>query len=197
MGQIRRSVFLGIHDSLDRRTYTPEALPSETDCYWALSFHRGTVCAQHVLLFSFSGGRSELLKGNFILRIGPNDQVRNVVFQARPHVRTSPWDDHPVSLGDSPGNTAVNAGASEVRPISEVQMLRSDGLSQSTAGHQNAGTFEHVINLGDFGLLRNGRERRSLGAKDAELSNPVASSVDDADRTIAIAVARRFLQELL
>src|ERR1700688_3260036 len=89
--------------------------------------------------------RSSLLQWNFLVGIGPNNQVRNVSFGTRPAVRHAAGDNDHVALDEPSRHSALNAVAPEVRPISESRWPRLRRLFQCSAGHQHSGALQHDI----------------------------------------------------
>src|SRR5712691_4615880 len=68
--------------------------------------------------------RPKLLQWEFLVGIGPDDQVGNVSFETRPPMWHASGDDDHIALGESTGHAALNALAPAVRPISEIRWPR-------------------------------------------------------------------------
>src|SRR5437899_6645602 len=83
--------------------------------------------------------RRRLLQREFLVGIGPNNQIRNVAFGTRPAVWHPAGDDDHVALGDSARYAAVDAFACDVGPISQIRWPWRCRFSQTTAGHQHPG----------------------------------------------------------
>ena len=104
---------------------------------------------------------------------------------------------HHIALGDAPRHAAVNAFACDVGPISQIRWSRRGWLSQGAAGHQHPSAVQHVVDLGDVGLVHGRVGRGALRPENAKYADAVASGVHHAYGPIAIAIVRRILDKRL
>src|SRR5947209_20620890 len=81
--------------------------------------------------------RRRLLQREFLVGIGPNNQIRNVAFGTRPAVWHAAGNDDHIALGDSARYAAVDAVAADVGPISQIRWALRGWLSPGPAGPQH------------------------------------------------------------
>src|SRR6266481_2337663 len=141
--------------------------------------------------------RPKLLQWEFLVGIGPDNQVGNVCFETRPPMWHAAGDDDHIALRESTLHAALNAGAPGVRPISEIRLPRRQRFSQRTTGRQHSGAFQHVVGLGDVGLMHGRGGWSVFRPKNAINTDAVASGVDNTDGSIAVSIARRIFYERL
>src|SRR5207249_3552445 len=142
-------------------------------------------------------------RGQYFVRIDPHNKVDDLVGGDFAEPVRSVWgNDDDIAGTDLAAHTALNAAAASAGTI-EHGHHRALGLNfswivQRTAGYKCSVSFNHMVDLGDLGVLDAAGSifAGSLSAvNDADADVVLAVDIDDANGLVADAVGGRLLHE--